>query len=81
MLTVEDGLKQLKQRLDALGIRSIMTTIKRWIWVFSTGLAIGLVLGQQSTYWSIIKDCKVMGMFRVGQAPISCTYHLVEVKK
>lgn len=56
-----------------------MTTIKRWIWVFSTGLAIGLVLGQQSTYWSIIKDCKVMGMFRYGDAPMSCTYHLVNM--
>jgi len=56
-----------------------MTTIKRWVWVFSSGLAIGLLLGGQSTYWSIIKDCKVMGMFRYGDAPISCTYHLVSM--
>lgn len=56
-----------------------MTTIKRWIWVFSTGLALGLILGQQSTYWSIVTDCRVMGMFRYGTAPMSCTYHLVDM--
>lgn len=54
-----------------------MTSIKRWVWVFSSGLAIGLLLGTQSAYFSIIKDCKVMGMFRYGDAPMSCTYHLV----
>lgn len=69
---------QLKRRLTGLR-RTLMsmTTIKRWVWVFSSGLAIGLVLGTQSAYFSIIKDCKVMGMFRYGDAPMSCTYHLV----
>lgn len=56
-----------------------MTTIKRWVWVYSIGLAVGLILGQQSTYYSIIKDCKIMGMFRYGDAPMSCTYHLVDM--
>jgi hypothetical protein len=56
-----------------------MTTIKRWVWVFASGLAIGLILGTQSAYISIIKDCKIMGMFRYGDAPISCTYHLVNM--
>jgi len=56
-----------------------MTTIKRWIWVFSTGLALGLILGTQSAYYSIIKDCQIMGMFRYGEAPMSCTYHLVTI--
>lgn len=71
---------QLKRRLSALR-RTLMnmTTIKRWVWVFATGLALGLILGTQSAYWGIIKDCKVMGMFRYGDAPLSCTYHLVNV--
>lgn len=71
---------QLKRRLSALR-RTLMnmTTIKRWVWVFSTGLALGLLLGTQSAYWGIIKDCKVMGMFRYGDAPLSCTYHLVTI--
>ena len=69
---------QLKRRLNALKRTSMsMTTIKRWVWVFSTGLAFGIVLGSWSAYSSIIKDCKVMGMFRYGDAPMSCTYHLV----
>jgi len=57
----------------------IMTSVKRWVWVFSSGLAVGLILGTQSAYFSIIKDCKVMGMFRYGDAPMSCTYHLVNI--
>jgi hypothetical protein len=59
--------------------KPITEVVKRWIWVFSTGLAIGLVLGTQSAYYSVIKDCKVMGMFRYGDAPMSCTYHLVNM--
>ena len=57
----------------------IMTSVKRWVWVFSSGLAVGLILGTQSAYFSIVKDCKTMGMFRVGDAPLSCTYHLVNM--
>ena len=71
---------QLKPQLSAL--RKTLTmpqTVKRWVWVFSTGLAVGLLLGTQSAYWGIIKDCKVMGMFRYGDAPMSCTYHLVTI--
>jgi hypothetical protein len=60
--------------MQALTIR-----VKRWVWVFSSGLAIGIILGGQTAYWSIIKDCKVMGMFRYGDAPMSCTYHLVNM--
>jgi hypothetical protein len=56
-----------------------MTTTKRWVWVFASGLALGLLIGTQSAYFSIIKDCQVMGMFRYGDAPMSCTYHLVNV--
>ena len=68
---------QLKRQLiESVKALKIMTTIKRWVWVFSSGLALGLLLGTQSAYWSIIKDCKVMGMFRYGDAPLSCTYHL-----
>lgn len=62
--------------MQALTIR-----VKRWFLVFSSGLAIGIVLGGQTAYWSIIKDCKILGMFRYGDAPISCTYHLTEIKK
>lgn len=54
-----------------------LITIKQWVLVFSIGLAIGIILGGQTTYWAIIKDCKIMGMFRHGDAPVSCTYHLV----
>ena len=54
-------------------------TIKRWAWVSGISLVIGVILGGQSAYWSIIKDCKVMGMFRYGDAPMSCTYHLVNM--
>ena len=71
---------QLKRRLSVLRRTSMnTTTIKRWIWVFSTGLAFGIIIGGQTAYWSIIKDCKVMGMFRYGDAPMSCTYHLVTI--
>jgi len=58
-----------------------MTELKRWWLVFMGGLLIGLFFGSASVRSSIIQDCKVMGMFRVGKAPISCTYHLVETKK
>lgn len=53
--------------------------IKKWAWVSGASLVIGIVIGGQSAYWSIIKDCKVMGMFRYGDAPMSCTYHLVTI--
>jgi hypothetical protein len=71
---------RLKRQLNA-SKRILMnpTTIKRWVWVFSTGMALGIVLGSWSAYSSIIKDCKVMGMFRYGDAPMSCTYHLVNM--
>ena len=54
-------------------------TIKRWAWVSGCSLIIGILIGTQSAYYSIIKDCKVMGMFRYGDAPMSCTYHLVTI--
>lgn len=54
-------------------------TIKRWVWVSGCSLVVGILIGTQSAYWSIIKDCKVMGMFRYGDAPMSCTYHLVTI--
>ena len=53
--------------------------IKKWAWVAGSSLAIGIFIGGQSAYWSIIKDCRIMGMFRYGDAPISCVYHLVNV--
>lgn len=53
--------------------------IKRWAWVAGSSLVIGIFIGGQTAYWSIIKDCKVMGMFRYGDAPMSCTYHLVTI--
>jgi hypothetical protein len=74
---------QLKRQLKEQGIflmekfKPITEVVKRWVWVFSTGLALGLILGTQSAYFSIVKDCKIMGMFRYGDAPMSCTYHLV----
>jgi hypothetical protein len=72
---------QLKPQLNALR-RTLMnmTTIKKWVWVFSSGLSIGLFLGYQFAYWSVIKDCQVMGMFRYADAPLSCTYHLVKLQ-
>jgi hypothetical protein len=54
-----------------------LIVIKQWILIFSIGLAIGIVVGGQTTYLSILKDCKIMGMFRHGDAPVSCTYHLI----
>lgn len=54
-------------------------TIKKWAWVAGSSLVIGILIGTQSAYYSIIKDCKVMGMFRYGDAPMSCTYHLVNM--
>lgn len=59
----------------------VWTDLKRWWLVFVGGLIIGFVIGGDFTKGNIIQDCKILGMFRVGQAPISCTYHLVEVKK
>lgn len=53
--------------------------IKRWAWVSGVSLVVGIFIGTQSAYYSIIKDCKVMGMFRYGDAPMSCTYHLVNI--
>lgn len=53
--------------------------IKKWAWVAGSSLAIGILIGTQSAYWSIIQDCKVMGMFRYGSAPMTCTYHLVTI--
>jgi len=54
-----------------------LIVIKQWVLIFSIGLAIGIIVGGQTTYLSILKDCKIMGMFRHGDAPISCTYHLI----
>lgn len=51
-------------------------TIKKWAWIAGSSLVIGIFIGTQSAYYSIIKDCKIMGMFRYGDAPMSCTYHL-----
>lgn len=56
-----------------------LPNIKRWAWVAGSSLVIGIFIGTQSAYWSIIKDCKIMGMFRYGDAPVSCTYHLVNI--
>lgn len=53
--------------------------IKRWAWVSGCSLVIGIFIGTQSAYYSIIKDCKILGMFRYGDAPMSCTYHLVNL--
>lgn len=61
--------------------KSVINNLKQWWLVFGCGLALGIVLGGQTTYWSIVKDCQVLGMFRLGDSPVSCTYHLVEVKK
>ena len=54
-------------------------SIKKWAWVAGCSLAFGILIGTQSAYYSIIQDCKVMGMFRYGSAPMSCTYHLVTI--
>lgn len=54
-------------------------TIKRWAWVSGLSLVIGIIIGTQSAYYSIIKDCKILGMFRYGDSPMSCTYHLVTI--
>lgn len=54
-----------------------LIVIKQWVLIFSIGLAIGIIVGGQTTYLSILKDCKIMGMFRHGDAPVSCTYHLI----
>lgn len=70
---------QLKRRLNVLGMRMNMVMIKRWAMVFGSGLVIGMFVGGDYARGSIIQDCKIMGMFRVGSAPISCTYHLVNV--
>lgn len=59
--------------------QKIMTMIKQWSYVFGAGLLLGVSVGTFTTYWSIIKDCQVMGMFRYGDAPMSCTYHLINV--
>ena len=53
--------------------------IKKWAWVSGASLVIGIFIGTQSAYYSIIKDCKILGMFRHGDAPMSCTYHLVTI--
>lgn len=55
-------------------------SIKRWLYAFGFGLLVGISVGTVTTYWSIVKDCKVMGMFRYGDAPMSCTYHLVKIQ-
>lgn len=56
-----------------------MRTTKQWVWAFSVGLAIGLFFGSDFTKGSIIQDCKIVGAFRVNNAPITCTYHLVDL--
>lgn len=57
----------------------IVTNLKKWAWVAGSSLVIGMFIGGQSAYYSIVQDCKIMGMFRYGDAPLSCVYHLVNV--
>lgn len=66
--------------LNKKGTREMnIPMIKKWAWVAGSSLVVGIFIGTQSAYYSIIKDCKVLGMFRYGDAPMSCTYHLVNM--
>jgi len=47
--------------------------------IFGAGLIFGIVIGSYVSVISVINDCRVMGMFRVGDAPFSCTSHLVRI--
>ena len=59
----------------------ILANFKRWSLVIGASLGIGIYVGGQAAYFSIMQDCKVMGMFRYGNAPVSCTYHLVTIQE
>lgn len=53
--------------------------LKRWVWIFGAGTVFGILIGSYVSVISVINDCRVMGMFRVGDAPFSCTSHLVRI--
>lgn len=72
------SMRQLKEQGEFL-MMNAMTKIKQWFLVFGLGLSVGSIVSTQLTYSSIIKDCQTMGMFRYGNAPMSCTYHLVNI--
>lgn len=74
------SVRQLKEQGEFL-MMNAMTKIKQWFLVFGLGLSIGSIISTQLTYSSIIKDCQTMGMFRYGDAPMSCTYHLVTIQE
>jgi hypothetical protein len=54
---------------------------KKWAVVFGVGLAVGLWVGDSVRLQAVIQDCKVLGMFRVGDRPYSCVDHTVEIRK
>lgn len=53
--------------------------LKRWTLIFGAGVVLGILIGSYISVISVINDCRVMGMFRVGDAPFSCTSHLVHI--
>ena len=53
--------------------------MKQWIELFKDAwilcfviFLIGISVGKIYTYDDILKDCKVLGMFRLGSTPIGC---------
>lgn len=57
----------------------IMTEVRKWWLVLFSGALIGFFFGADFAKGSIVKDCQTMGMFRIGNAPLSCTYHLISI--
>ncbi len=53
--------------------------IKIWAYGLAIGLLLGGFVGYKQAYTNILKDCQIVGMFRIGDAPLSCTYHLVDI--
>ena len=53
----------------------IVDWLADWFKTLLAGFVIGLVVAQFYAYDSIIKDCKVMGVFRIANHPFSCTEH------
>ena len=49
-----------------------MDEFKRGFWASLILIAVGFSLGRTYAYDSVITDCRVLGMFRIGSTPIGC---------
>jgi hypothetical protein len=62
-------------------MKELLDTVKKNAWVWSFFLMFGFSLGNIVTYNSIIADCEVLGMFRVGDYGAQCRISKVPAKE